>query len=436
MQINFLLYKSVLVAAIAGFLFGFDTVVISGAEKDIQSIWQLSDAMHGVAISIALWGTVLGALLGGIPTEYYGRKKTLIFVGFLYFISAIGSAIALELYSFIIFRFLGGIGIGISTIVAPLYISELSPPEKRGKLTGLFQFNIVLGVLAAYISNAFISSSWRLKLGAEAIPAIVFLVLSFYLVESPRWLIIKKRKKEKALKILAQINPQFTIDQLSKMAENIENSVSNDEKKPFFSKALLKPILLSFFIAFFNQLSGINAILYFAPRIFELSGLAAHSAMLQSIGIGITNLIFTLIGLQMIDKFGRKQLLYLGGIGYIVSLGCCALAFYYNHPQIVPICIFTFIASHAIGQGAVIWVFISEIFPNRFRARGQVFGCFTHWFFAALITLLFPIVVRKYSPEIIFGFFCAMMILQVFWIKLFVPETKGISLEDMPARLN
>lgn len=437
---NYVLYYSALVAAISGFLFGFDTVVISGAEQNIQKIWQLNSFMHGLTISMALWGTVLGALIGGLPSEHWGRKKTLMLVGFLYLISAIGSAFASGVYALIIFRFIGGIGIGISTIAAPLYITEIAPPEKRGKLTGMFQLNIVLGILIAYISNALLShlgaDSWRYMLGVQAIPSVIYILLCAKLPESPRWLIIHKKDTAKAFEIFSNINPLADKKEINELVESVSSSVdSRNNKQAFFTKSLMRPIFLAFFIAFFNQLSGINAILYFAPRIFELTGLGQQAALLQSVGIGLVNFVFTLIGLWLIDRLGRKTLLYYGSFGYIISLGVCAWAFATGFVDIVPFCIFAFIASHAIGQGAVIWVFISEIFPNQFRDAGQTLGSFTHWFFAALLTLIFPKLVDIFNPAIIFGIFCFLMVIQLFWIKIWVPETKGISLENMERKL-
>ena len=441
MNKKYVLYYSALVAALSGFLFGFDTVVISGAEQHIQKIWQLSSVMHGLTISMALWGTVLGALIGGLPTEYWGRKKTLILVGFLYLISAIGSAMAPEVYSLIIFRFIGGIGIGISTIAAPLYITEISPPEIRGKLTGMFQFNIVLGILIAFISNALLShlgpDFWRYMLGVQAIPSIIYILLCMRLPESPRWLIVRKKNTEKAIDIFSTINPTASKKEITELVDSISLSSSSGEKhkKPFFTKSLMRPILLAFFIAMFNQLSGINAILYFAPRIFELTGLGQEAALLQSVGIGLVNLVFTLIGLWLIDKVGRKTLLYWGSFGYIISLGLCSWAFATGNVGIVTYCIFAFIAAHAIGQGAVIWVFISEIFPNQYREAGQSLGSFTHWFFDAMLTLFFPKMVDIFSPALIFGIFCMLMVVQLFWVRIWVPETKGIALENMERKL-
>ncbi len=440
MNNKYVLYFSALVASVSGFLFGFDTVVISGAEQNIQKLWALDPFMHGLTISMALWGTVLGAFVGRLPTEFWGRKKTLIFVGILYFISAIGSALATQIYALIIFRFIGGLGIGISTIAAPLYISEIAPPENRGKLAGMFQFNIVFGILTAYVSNALLShlgaDSWRFMLGVQAIPSLIFILLCTGLNESPRWLIIHKKNATKASELFTKLNPGATNEEITQLVDSVSSSVNREEKKkPFFTKSLSRPILLAFFIAFFNQLSGINAILYFAPRIFELTGLGQQASLLQSVGIGCVNLVFTLIGLRLIDKVGRRTLLYWGSFGYIISLGLCSWAFATGNVSIVTYCIFAFIAAHAIGQGAVIWVFISEIFPNQHRDAGQSLGSFTHWFFAALLTLVFPKMVNIFSPSVLFGTFCALMVIQLFWIKLWVPETKGISLELMESKL-
>lgn len=436
MKKNSLLYFSAMVAGVAGFLFGFDTVVISGAEQKIQTLWGLSSMLHGLAISMALWGTVLGSLIGAWPSDRYGRKPTLMFVGLLFLLSAMGTAIATEVYSFMIFRFLGGIGIGIATVVAPIYIAEISPPEKRGQLTGLFQFNIVLGILVAYVSNALLShlgdTSWRYMLGVQAIPSILFMLSCVRLPESPRWLLVRNNDHQQAAKVFQKLNPSMddlSIQSLVKLISHSQMDASSAQN--IYSSQNLRPVLLAFFIAVFNQLSGINAILYFAPRIFEMTGMEQEASMLQSVGIGLVNLIFTFIGLWLIDRVGRKTLLYFGAFGYIVSLGLCSWAFATQHVSIVPYCIFAFIASHAIGQGAVIWVFISEIFPNKLRDRGQSLGSFTHWIFAAMLTLFFPKMVQIMSPSLIFAFFCLMMILQVFWIKIWVPETKGVILENI-----
>ena len=434
------LYKSSLVAALAGFLFGFDTVVISGAEQTIQAIWGLSSSIHGLAISMALWGTVIGAMIGGLPTDKWGRKKTLLSIGILYLASAIGSALAPDVYSFMISRFIGGLGVGISTIAAPLFISEIAPPKYRGRLAGMFQFNIVFGILVAFLSNALLGgigeNAWRWMLGVEAFPALIYTLLAIGLPESPRWLIIKKNDREGGLRVFRKIDASASEQELNELVDEIEASANKKESKGgFFTKKMLKPILLAFFIAFFNQLSGINAILYFSPRIFEMTGLGEQAALLQSVGIGFTNLIFTFVGLWLIDRLGRKTLLYIGSFGYIASLGLCAWAFHSELFGIVPFCIFAFIAAHAIGQGAVIWVFISEIFPTLHRAAGQTLGSFTHWFFAASLTLVFPKMAEILAPSMIFGIFCFMMVLQLIWVRVAVPETKGIALEQMGKKL-
>lgn len=437
---KFYLYKSAIVASLAGFLFGFDTVVISGAEQTIQALWGLNSTLHGLAISMALWGTVVGAMFGGWPTESFGRRRTLLWIGVLYFSSAVGSALAPEVYSFMIFRFIGGLGVGISTVAAPLYISEISPPEYRGRLAGMFQFNIVFGILVAFLSNSLLGmvedTGWRWMMGVEAFPALAFAFFCLGLPESPRWLITHKGDVESGVTVLRRMNPDYTTDQMDFVVREITESVNdNQESGKLFTRRFLKPILLAFFVAFFNQLSGVNAILYFAPRIFEMTGLGSQAALLQSVGIGFTNLIFTFVGLWLIDKLGRRTLLFIGSVGYIASLGLCSWAFATANYAIVPLCIFAFIGSHAVGQGAVIWVFISEIFPNRQRAKGQALGCFTHWFFASTITLVFPVMAEALAPQIIFGIFCGMMVLQLLWVKFFVPETKGIALEEMEARL-
>lgn len=434
------LVKSAVVASLAGFLFGFDTVVISGAEQTIQSLWQLNSGLHGLAISMALWGTVLGALTGGWPAQVFGRKKTLLWIGVLYLVSAVGSAVAPEVYSFMLFRLIGGVGVGISTVAAPMFISEIAPPALRGRLTGMFQFNIVFGILMAYLSNSLLGemgeNAWRWMLGIEAIPAFLFTVFCFSLPQSPRWLIVHNKNRDAGLAVLKKLNPGYSDNELESLVMEIERSGNQlHHERKFFTQKLLKPISLAVFIAFFNQLSGINAVLYFAPRIFEMTGLESKAALLQSVGIGITNLLFTFVGLWLIDRLGRRMLLYIGSFGYIASLGLTSWAFASGNPEIVPVCIFAFIAAHAVGQGAVIWVFISEIFPNRQRAFGQSLGSFTHWFFAAALTLLFPLMAEAWAPQFIFGLFCFMMVLQLVWVRFFVPETKGASLEELEREL-
>jgi len=427
-------------AALAGFLFGFDTVVISGAEKTIQALWGLSAGVHGIAMASALYGTVAGSLLGSWPADRFGRKATLLWIGVLYVVGAVESALASGVSVFIVARFIGGLGIGISTVVAPMYISEIAPPEKRGRLAGMFQFNIVFVILIAFISNALLAgvgeNAWRWMLGVAAFPSLVYALVCFSLPESPRWLLSRKGHREAGIEVLHQIQPGATESEIAAEADEIiAASGEKISSGGFWTRQLRRQILLAILIAFFNQLSGINAILYFAPRIFELTGLGAKAALLQSVGIGLTNLVFTFVGLWLIDRLGRRTLLYIGSFGYIASLSLVAWGFFSQHYSIVPPCIFAFIAAHAIGQGAVIWVFISEIFPNRHRAEGQSLGSFTHWMFAALLTTFFPKMVSALPPGYVFSFFAGIMCLQLLWVKTMVPETKNVPLEELQKQL-
>src|SRR2546423_2370386 len=429
-----------LTSALAGFLFGFDTVVISGAEKTIQALWGLTPGVHGIAMASALYGTVVGSLLGGWPADRFGRKATLLWIGVLYFVGAVGSALAPNVDVFIAARVIGGLGIGISTVVAPMYISEIAAPKQRGRLAGMFQFNIVFGILIAFVSNALLAGvgehAWRWMLGVAAFPSLLYAMMCFGLPESPRWLLSRKGDRSTGLEVLRRIEPEASPAEIAAEADApIASSSDQASSGHFWTSRLRKPILLAILIAFFNQLSGINAILYFAPRIFELTGLGAKAALLQSIGIGLTNLVFTFVGLWLIDRLGRRTLLFFGSFGYIPSLGLVAWGFFTQHYVIVPVCIFAFIAAHAIGQGAVIWVFISEIFPNRHRAEGQALGSFTHWIFAALLTTFFPKMVSAFPPGYVFSFFAGMMVLQLIWVKTMVPETKGVPLEQIQKQL-
>ncbi|HNW59908.1 MAG TPA: sugar porter family MFS transporter [bacterium] len=429
-----------LTSALAGFLFGFDTVVISGAEQIIQALWHLSPGLHGIAMGAALYGTMLGALIGGWPSDRFGRKATLLCVGMLYVISALGCAFANGIVLFIAARFIGGLGIGVSTVAAPLYISEIAPAAWRGRLAGAFQFNIVFGILVAFASNYFLrdlgDNAWRWMLGVAAFPSVLYTLLCFALPESPRWLIGRKGDRAAGMQVLQKIEPEAAPAQLERLADEIQSASADRVVSARFWTARLRiPILLAFLIAFFNQLSGINAVLYFAPRIFEMAGLGARAALLQSVGIGVTNLLFTFVGLWLIDRLGRRTLLFIGSFGYIVSLGLTAWAFFTGHFAMVPLFIFAFIAAHAVGQGAVIWVFISEIFPTRHRAEGQAFGSFTHWVFAALLTTFFPRMVAAMAPGYIFLFFCGMMVLQLIWVKFMVIETRGVPLEQIQQHL-
>lgn len=426
------------IASFAGFLFGFDTVVISGADKTLQLLWNSSDVFHGsVVMAMALWGTVIGAIFGGIPTNTLGRKKTLLIIGVLFSISAAGSALANDPYIFAFFRFLGGLGIGASTIAAPAYISEIAPAKDRGRLVGLYQFNIVLGILCAFLSNYLLSdvgvNAWRWMLGVQVFPSLIYTFMALSIPESPRWLYSIDKVDEAKLifdKIGSKEDVQSIIEDLSK---NSNNTPLNEN---IFIKKYRFQLILVFLIAAFNQLSGINAFLYYAPRIFEEAGLGAKTALLSSIGIGIINLIFTLIGVYLIDRLGRRKLMLFGSIGYIFSLSMVATSFYLNWTGLaVPGFLFLFIASHAIGQGAVIWVFISEIFPNHLRASGQSFGSSVHWVLAAIIPSMVPILFTSFGVGNVFAFFAFMMVFQLLFVLFMMPETKGISLEDLSKEL-
>jgi len=396
------------IAAFSGFLFGFDTVVISGADKTLQELWHTSDLFHGgIVMSMALWGTVLGAVFGHLPTNYFGRKKSLLTIGVLFAISAFGTALAQDPWIFSIARFLGGLGIGVSTIAAPSYISEISPARFRGRLVGLYQFNIVFGIVIAFLSNFILKdwgpNAWRYMLGVQIIPSIIFAIACLFIPESERW-------------------------------ETAHQTITSDR---IFDAAYRKVLWLSFFVAFFNQLSGINAFLYYAPRIFDLAGLNEKAAYLSSIGVGLVNLCFTILGVSLIDKVGRKTLMYIGGVGYVLSLGLVTASFHWHwNEDFVPYFFFLFIASHAIGQGTVIWVFISELFPDHLRAAGQGFGSTVHWILAASIPAFIPFLFDQIGASLVFAFFCLAMCLQLIWIRWFMPETKGKSMEEITSELS
>jgi len=431
-----------IVVALGGFLFGFDTAVISGAEQDIKRVWELGDVLHGVAIAIALYGTVIGALFGGIPATRYGRKKTLLWIGIFYLVSAFGSALAPGVYVFMAFRVLGGLAIGASSVVAPMYITEIAPAKNRGKLVATFQFNIVFGILLAYLSNYLLqgvggNDSWRLMLGVVAVPALIYCILVFFVPESPRWLMVHRGDFVTARKTLEVSDPVGVDEAIADIQKSIEEERQQESLSAFLTKRFSVPIFLAILIAFFNQMSGINAVIYFAPRVFELAGIGKQAAFLQSAGIGLVNLVFTMAGLYLIDRIGRKQLMLIGSVGYIISLAAVSYAFYSGHSggMVVPLLLFVFIASHAIGQGAVIWVFISEVFPNSVRAYGQSLGCATHWILAAVITTIFPIMAAKFGAAPLFLFFACMMVLQLLWVIFRMPETKGVPLEELEAKL-
>ncbi|MCO6479231.1 MAG: sugar porter family MFS transporter [Phaeodactylibacter sp.] len=433
-----ILFWSITVA-LAGFLFGFDTVVISGADLSLQELWQKGEVFHGfVVMASALWGTVIGAIFGGFPTDRLGRKTTLFWIGVFYFVSAVGSALAGDPWVFAFFRFLGGLGVGASTVAAPAYVSEIAPAKDRGKLVALYQFNIVFGILVAFLSNYLLSNigenAWRWMIGVEAFPAFIYTLMVLTVPKSPRWLLVKKGDREGAARTLRLINPDMNIDET--MEALMADHKAAETGETIFSPKYRFPLMLAFLVAFFNQFSGINAFLYYAPRIFEIAGLEKSSALLSSVGIGVTNLIFTLVGLSMIDRFGRRQLMYIGSVGYIVSLSLVALSFVMGiKGMAVPIFLFLFIASHAIGQGTVIWVFISEIFPNHLRANGQAFGSSVHWVLAAAIPSSIPFLFTTIGAAPVFAFFAFMMVLQLIFVWRMMPETKGVPLEELEKQL-
>ena len=424
--------------AVGGFLFGFDTAVISGADQPLQKLWGSSNLFHGaVVMSSALWGTVIGALTGNIPCERIGRKKSLILIGVLYLVSALGSAIATDPWFFAVMRFVGGVGVGLSSIAVPAYISEIAPAKHRGRLVALYQFQLVFGILVAFLSNYVLSEfaglDWRWMLGVEALPALVFLLLVTGVPESPRWLLLRKDDEAGCRAVLASSNP----DRVDQTIAEIRRTQSEFTVDRLFSRQYLFPIVLAFLLAFFNQASGINFIIYFAPRVFELAGLDKSSALLSTAGIGLVNLVMTMLGLYLIDRAGRKTLMLIGSLGYIASLSAVSWAFYSGAGGLpVVFFVFLFIASHAVGQGAVIWVFIAEVFPNNVRSKGQSLGCGTHWVGAAVLTLLMPWVLGQFQVHSIFAFFAGMMVLQLLFVLRVMPETKGKSLEALAEGLS
>ncbi len=437
-----------IVASLAGFIFGFDTVVISGANIPIKNLWNTTPLFHGFFImSMALWGTLFGSIFGGIPTDRYGRKKILLLLGILFAISAIGSALANNPYVFSFFRFIGGIGIGVSSVVAPTYISEISTPKTRGKLGALYQFNIVFGILVAFLSNYFLQgvggeNDWRWMLGILVVPSVFFTIMVFGIPESPRWLIIQKNELVKATQIFKEMGVEDTNQEVDLILHGSKSDTLKNSIQTFFSKKHNTILWLAFLIAFFNQLSGINFILYYAPEILSRIGIGEKDSLLNSISIGGTNLVFTFVGLYLIDVIGRKKLLLIGSIGYIISLSLVAGCFIAHASSFVLMSfLLLFIAAHAVGQGAVIWVFISEIFPNRLRATGQSFGASVHWVFAAIITLITPLFldekegIFKENPWPIFVFFALMMVIQLAWVLIKMPETNGVSLEEIQKKL-
>ncbi len=439
MKLNLL--GTVIIAALGGLLFGFDTAVISGTTDWLKKEFSLNDFQLGFTVASALIGTIIGAIAIGKPSDKIGRKGVLFIIAVLYFVSAVGCAFAWDWWSLVFFRWLGGLSVGASSVVSPMYIAEISPARYRGRLVAVTQFNIVLGILLAYLSNYVIgslnigSAEWRWMFGVEALPSALFFVMLFLIPQSPRWLVAKKRIDE-ARSVLEKYGTDTgSVDEEIKEIELSLSAEHNLLEEPFFCKKYAKPILLAVAIAAFNQLSGINAIIYYTAYIFKMAGFGTTDALFQSVIIGLTNLVFTIAAMSVIDHFGRKKLMLVGSIGYILSLTATAYSFYTNTGGIfLLICLIVFIASHAFGQGAVIWVFISEIFPNSVRARGQALGSFTHWVMAAAISWTFPMIATA-SGGHAFAFYALCMVGQLLWVIFVMPETKGIPLEKIQKEL-
>jgi sugar porter (SP) family MFS transporter len=435
------------VAALGGLLFGFDTAVISGTTAALREVFDLSGAGLGFTVASALIGTILGAVAAARPADRYGRRATLVGIAVLYLVSAVGSGLAWDWVSLLAFRFVGGLAVGGASVVAPMYVAEISPARMRGRLVAVTQFNIVLGILLAFFSNYALArldlpgAEWRWMFGVEAFPAAAFLVLLAGIVESPRWLVARGRIDE-ARRVLSRLGADSARveETVAEVAASLEVERRSLEE-PLFRRAYRRPILLAVAIAAFNQLSGINAVMYYAPDIFRLAGAGEDAALLQAVGVGGVNLAFTIAAMLVIDRAGRRTLMLAGSIGYVVSLAVAAWAFdrwdsgfTATGSAVVLAAILVFIASHAFGQGAVIWVFISEIFPNRVRARGQALGTFTHWVLAAAISWTFPLIAAE-SGGHAFAFYAAMMLLQLAWVVFEMPETRGVPLEEIEAAL-
>ena len=440
------LLRCSIIAALGGLLFGFDTAVISGTTDHLRRVFDLEGGGLGFTVASALIGTILGAVFASQPADRIGRRGTLLWIAVLYFISAVGSAVAWDWYSFLAFRWLGGLGVGASSVVAPMYIAEISPPNFRGRLVAITQFNIVLGILVAYMSNYAVALldigpvEWRIMFGIEALPAGIFFALMFLTPCSPRWLVAQGKSAE-AAQVLEMVGATDVDRELREIEESLSQTAQSPNE-PLFQKKYRRPVSLSVAIATFNQLSGINALMYYAPHIFRMAGAGEDSSLAQAVIVGCTNLVFTMAALLVIDRFGRCKLMVIGSIGYIVSLAATAAAFYRYGTEftefgstVVLVSLMVFIASHAFGQGAVIWVYLSEIFPNRVRAKGQALGSFTHWVFAALISWTFP-VIADLSGGHTFAFYASMMVLQLVWALKIMPETKGVPLEEIEKRLS
>lgn len=434
-SINAYLLRSSLVAALGGLLFGFDTAVISGATKALSETFSLSPLTLGVTVSSALWGTVLGSLGAAAPSDRYGRRPSLRVLGALYLVSSVGCAFVWSWAALIVFRAIGGLAIGASSVIGPMYIAEISPAAKRGRLVGLFQMNVVVGILLAYLSNFLVASAglgdseWRWKFGMVAIPAAAFLLALFGIPESPRWLVATGQTAQ-AREVFVHLGEQDPEHALQEIAETVTRQ-SGARREPLFQSRYRKPIFLAISIGIFNQFSGINAILYYLNDVFERAGFSKVSSDVQAVVIGFTNLVFTLIAMSMIDRLGRRKLLLAGAVGTAVSLAGVAIIFATGkQPKLLLWLLVGFIASFAFSQGAVIWVYLSEVFPNLVRAKGQSLGSFTHWFMNALISAVFPVMAAR-SGAVPFVLFAAMMVVQFFVVLILYPETKGVSLEKM-----
>lgn len=439
MKLNTYLAKGTAVAALGGLMFGFDTAVISGTTSTLRQTYQLSPALLGVTVASALWGTIVGAMGAGIPGERYGRRDSLKILAILYLISAIGCAAAWNWYALVAFRVIGGLGVGGSSVLSPMYIAEISPPKLRGRLVGFFQFNIVFGILVAYFSNYLITlqqfglTEWRWELGVTAIPAMLFFVTLFWIPRSPRWL-VKKNRMEEARAVLQRTGEEDFEQALQEIVRSIHVEQEQTAEK-LFSRRYLLPIFLAVTIGMFNQLSGINAILYYLNDIFAYAGFSKASSSLQAVAVGGTNLLFTILAMAAIDKIGRKILLLIGAFGMAACLGGVAAIFFTGqHQSLLVWLLIGFIACFAFSQGAVIWVYLAEVFPNNVRAKGQSLGSFSHWCMNALISGLFPLLAAS-SGGYPFAFFAVMMVVQFFVVWLAYPETKNLSLEEMQKKM-
>ena len=439
MTINSHVIKSTIVGALGGLLFGFDTAVISGATHSLTGTYHLSPALKGVTVSMALWGTVLGAIFAGIPGQRFGRRDSLRVMALFYIVSAMGCAFAWSWESLLFFRFIGGLGIGGSSVLGPMYIAEIAPADWRGRLVGFFQVNIVIGILLAYISNAIIGGfhfglqEWRWQLGISGVPAVLFLITLFVIPRSPRWLVTQSNLKE-ALAVLQMTGTSDPEQELKEIVDSVHLERSN-VSAPLFSKQNRLPVFVAFTVGMFSQLTGINAVLYYLNDIFALAGASAISSNLQAIAVGATNLVATLLAMSVIDRFGRKKLLMIGTVGLFLCLSTIAYLFFtHSHLSWLVGLLMAYIAFFAMSHGAVLWVYISEVFPNRVRAKGQSLGSSAHWITNAIISAIFPLL-AKTSGAYPFVFFAAMMVLNFVLVGKYYPETKNISLEQMQHRL-